>query len=202
MIYQWFNPLYLKYAEYGGKTEEDEAAISWDSPILGTPLPPLSQWKTPTLVQYIGDRRIRKPRIIADAVSTGGIHLISQKAADALHDIWDKHATLYPVLLEDKPEEPYCMVVVHTLIDCLDREQSIGSKALEETERGQKGYFDLVDEWVMREEEIGDNELFVLPDSDTEIYTTEAFKQRVLQAGLTGFGFAKTRYFDDEPFIS
>lgn len=168
----------------------------------GYPLPPLSQWKTPTLVQYIGDRRIRKPRIIADVVSSAGIHLINQKAADALHDIWDKHATLYPVLLEDKPEEPYYMVVVHTLIDCLDREQSIGSKALEETARGQKGYFDTVTEWVMREEEIGDNELFVLPDSDTEIYTTEAFKQRVLQAGLTGFGFAKTRYFDDEPFIS
>ena len=201
MIYQWFNPLYLKYAEYGGKTEEDEAAISWDSPILGTPLPPLSQWKTPTLVQYIGDRRIRKPRIIADAVSTGGIHLISQKAADALHDIWDKHATLYPVLLEDKPEEPYYMVVVHTVIDCLDREKSIGYKALEETERGQKGYFDLVDEWVMREEEIGDNQLFVLPDKKTIIYTTEAFKQRVLQAGLTGFCFV--RYFDDDkPFIS
>lgn len=201
MIYQWFNPLYLKYAEYGGKTEEDEAAISWDSPILGTPLPPLSQWKTPTLVQYIGDRRIRKPRIIADAVSTGGIHLISQKAADALHDIWDKHATLYPVLLEDKPEEPYYMVVMHTVIDCLDREQSIGSKALEETERGQKGYFDSLGEWVMREEEIGDNELFVLPDSNTAIYTTEAFKQQVLQADLTGFCFV--RYFDDDkPFIS
>ena len=201
MIYQWFNPLYLKYAEYGGKTEEDEAAISWDSPILGTPLPPLSQWKTPTLVQYIGDRRIRKPRIIADAVSTGGIHLISQKAADALHDIWDKHATLYPVLLEDKPEEPYYMVVVHTVIDCLDREKSIGYKALEETERGQKGYFDLVGEWVMREEEIGDNELFVLPDKKTTIYTTEAFKQRVLQAGLTGFCFVRY-FYDDKPFIS
>lgn len=201
MIYQWTNAPYLKYASYLGKTEEDESAISWYSPALGTPLPPLSQWKTPTLVQYIGDRRIRKPRIIADVVSSAGIHLISQKAADALHDIWDKHATLYPVLLEDKPEEPYYMVVVHTVIDCLDREKSIGYKALEETERGQKGYFDLVDEWVMREEEIGDNELFVLPDKKTMIYTTEAFKQRVLQAGLTGFCFV--RYFDDDkPFIS
>lgn len=201
MIYQWTSAPYLKYAGYIGKTEEDAEAIRWYSPILGKPLPPLSQWKTPTLVQYIGDRRIRKPRIIADAVSTAGTHLISQKAADALHDIWDKHATLYPVLLEDKPEEPYYMVVVHTLIDCLDREKSIGYKALEETARGQKGYFDTVTEWVMREEEIGDNELFVLPDSDTEIYTTEAFKQRVLQAGLTGFCFV--RYFDDdEPFIS
>ena len=201
MIYQWTSAPYLKYASYLGKTEEDAEAIRWYSPILGTPLPPLSQWKTPTLVQYIGDRRIRKPRIIADAVSSAGTHLISQKAADALHDIWDKHATLYPVLLEDKPEEPYYMVVVHTVIDCLDREKSIGSKALEETERGQKGYFDSLGEWVMREEEIGDNELFVLPDSNTAIYTTEAFKQRVLQAGLTGFGFVRYSY-DDEPFIS
>ena len=201
MIYQWTSAPYLKYAGYIGKTEEDAEAIRWYSPILGTPLPPLSQWKTPTLVQYIGDRRIRKPRIIADAVSTAGTHLISQKAADALHDIWDKHATLYPVLLEDKPEEPYYMVVVHTVIDCLDREKSIGSKALEETERGQKGYFDSLGEWVMREEEIGDNELFVLPDSNTAIYTTEAFKQRVLQAGLMGFGFVRYSY-DDEPFIS
>ena len=201
MIYHWFNPLYLKYAGYIGKTEEDAEAIRWYSPILGTPLPPLSQWKTPTLVQYIGDRRIRKPRIIADAVSTAGTHLISQKAADALHDIWDKHATLYPVLLEDKPEEPYYMVVVHTVIDCLDREKSIGYKALEETERGQKGYFDLVDEWVMREEEIGDNELFVLPDKKTTIYTTESFKQLVLQAGLPGFCFVRY-FYDDKPFIS
>ena len=201
MIYQWTSAPYLKYASYLGKTEEDESAIAWNSPALGTPLPPLSPWKTPTLVQYIGDRRIRKPRIIADVVSSARIHLISPKAADALHDIWDKHATLYPVLLEDKPEEPYYMVVVHTVIDCLDREKSIGSKALEETERGQKGYFDSLGEWVMREEEIGDNELFVLPDSNTAIYTTEAFKQRVLQAGLTGFGFVRYSY-DDEPFIS
>ena len=50
MIYQWTSAPYLKYAEYGGKTEEDEAAISWNSPALGKPLPPLSQWKTPTLV--------------------------------------------------------------------------------------------------------------------------------------------------------
>ena len=104
MIYQWTSAPYLKYASYLGKTEEDEAAISWNSPALGKPLPPISQWKTPTLVQYIGDRRIRKPRIIADAVSTGGIHLISQKAADALHDIWDKHATLRPLQKSPSPD--------------------------------------------------------------------------------------------------
>lgn len=202
MIYEWEKPPYTKYAEYMGKLEKDEAAITWYSPVLGTPLPPLSQWETPTLVQYIGDKRIKKPRIISDCVSSASIRLINQKAVDALKDIWDKHATLYPVILEDKADEPYYMVVVHTVIDCLDREKSIGSKSDEETERGKKGYFSHIVEWVMREEEIGDNELFVLPDTAPNIYITETFKQRVLAAGLTGFGFAETNYFDDKPFIT
>lgn len=79
MIYEWEKPPYTKYAEYMGKLEKDEAAITWYSPMLGTPLPPLSQWETPTLVQYIGDKRIKKPRIISDCVSSASIRLISQK---------------------------------------------------------------------------------------------------------------------------
>lgn len=54
----------------------------------------------------------------------------------------------------------------------------------------------------MRENEIGDNYLFTLPDKSTTIYTTELFKQRVIDAGLMGFGFKKTGYFEDKPFVS
>lgn len=201
MIYEWSNTS-LKYAQYGGMTEEDEGAITWYSPVLGTPLPPLSKWKIPTLTQYIGNGDKKSSRIIADCVSSASIHLISQKAVDLLKDIWDKHATLYPVILDDKPDEYYYMVVVHTVIDCLDRANSIGSKYNEETEKGKKGYFNSITEWFMREEEIGDNDLFVLPDSPTAIYVTEHLKQRIIEANLTGFGFCKTKYFDDEPFIS
>lgn len=162
----------------------------------------LSEWKIPTLTQYIGNGDKKSSRIIADCVSSAAINLISQKAADLLKEFWDRHATLYPVILDDKPNEYYYMVVVHTVIDCLDREQSVGTKAREGTERGNKGYFNSIIEWFMREEEIGDNDLFVLPDSLSNIYTSEKFKQKVIEAGVTGFGFRENRYFGEEHFIS
>lgn len=135
MIYEWSNTS-LKYAQYDGITEEFKAAITWYSPILGVPLPPLSEWKVPILTQYIGNGDKKSNRIIADCVSSASVNLISQKAVDLLKDIWEKHTTLYPVILDDKPDEYYYMVVVHTIIDCIDRENSIGSKFDEETEKG------------------------------------------------------------------
>ena len=92
------------------------------------------------------------------------------------------------------------MVVVHTVIDCIDREQSVGTvNDFEDDERC--GYFDLIREWVFREEEIGDNLMFVLPDNSAIIYVTEQFKQRVVDAGLKGFGF-RHAFFDETAFIS
>lgn len=197
MVYLWLNPD-MKYAEYGGKTEQDCECVLWESLVLGKPLPPLEQWVTPTLVQYLNGRK--KLKKVTDCVE-GSRHFINQKAADALSDIWDKHATLYPVILEDRPDEPYYMVVVHTVIDCIDREKSVGTiNDFEDDERC--GYFDLIREWVFREEEIGDNLMFVLPDNPATIYVTEQFiKQRIVDAGLKGFGFRKT-FFDETPFIS
>lgn len=197
MIYLWLNSS-SNYAGYIGKTEEDDAAVTWYSPVLGKPLPSLKEWQTPVLKQYLGNRK--KPGIVADCIQSASQVIISQKAVDALSDIWDKHATLYPVILEDRPDEPYYMVVVHTVIDCIDREKSVGTiNDFEDDERC--GYFDLIREWVFREEEIGDNLMFVLPDNPATIYVTEQFKQRIVDAGLSGFGFRKT-FFDETPFIS
>lgn len=199
MIYKWFNPN-LKYADYGGKTEADQASITWESFILGVPLPPLEQWKTPTLEQYLNGRK--KLRLVADCVKSGSHHLINQKSVDALADIWEKHATLYPVILEDKPNEPYYMVVIKTVIDCIDREKSIGALSEFDEDKKSKNYFDCVYQWVFREGEIEDNALFVLPDNPIAVYATEEFKQRVIQAGLTGFGFIKSMFDEEKPFIS
>ncbi|OOS25316.1 hypothetical protein B0681_04650 [Moraxella porci DSM 25326] len=199
MIYKWFNPN-LKYADYGGKTEADQASMTWESFILGVPLPPLEQWKTPTLEQYLNGRK--KLRLVADCVKSGSHHLINQKSVDALADIWEKHATLYPVILEDKPNEPYYMVVIKTVIDCIDREKSIGALSEFDEDKKSKNYFDCVYQWVFREGEIGDNALFVLPDNPIAVYATEEFKQRVIQAGLTGFGFIKSMFDEEKPFIS
>lgn len=199
MVYKWSNTS-LKYAQYGGKNEQDKKSIRWYSPILGVPLPPLSEWEVPILTQYIGNGDKKSSRIIADCVSSSSIHLISQKAVNLLKDIWEQYATLYPVILDDKPNEYYYMVVVHNVIDCIDREKSIGT-IHEFTEKGQQGLFDGVTKWVFRENEIDNSIMFILPDSSTEIYVTEEFKQLVIENGLTGFGFMKSM-FNDELFIS
>lgn len=199
MIYRWFNPD-LSYASYIGENEIDEIAMCWSSPILGDPLPPLSQWRAPTLTQYVGDNSHKLSKIIADCVSSGSMLLINQKSVDALADIWAKHATLYPVILDDLPNEPYYMVVVNTVIDCIDREKSNGN-INEDTLHGKKGLFNGIKQWVFREDEIGNNEMFVLPDSASVIYVTEIFKQQVIEAGLTGYGFV-TQLYDDNPIIT
>ena len=197
MVYLWLNPS-MEYAGYIGKTEKDDAAVTWYSPVLGEPLPSLKEWQTPLLVQYLGSRK--KLGIVADCTQSAGQVIISQKAADLLSDVWEKHATLYPVILEDRPDEPYYMVVVHTVIDCIDREQSVGT-VNEFEDHENYGYFDLIDQWVCKEEEIGDNVLFVLPDDPSNIYATETFKQRIIDAGLSGFGLVK-EHWDETPFIS
>ena len=109
-----------KYAGYHGKTKEDDRKVAWNVLGVGDPLPPLSEWKTPLLTQYLGEKGKRRPRKIGDSPSVGAPTLISQKAADALRDIWERHAILYPVCLDDAPGEMYYMVIVKTVLDCLD----------------------------------------------------------------------------------
>lgn len=106
------------------------------------------------------------------------------------------------MILEDKPNEPYYMVVIKIVIDCIDREKSIGSLDIFNEERKRKKYFNTISQWVFREDEIVDNVLFVLPDNPIAVYATEEFKQRVIQAGLTGFGFIKRMFDEEKPFIS
>lgn len=200
MIYEWLNTN-MKYAGYVGVTDEYEEMLCWHDPIMGVPLPSIEDQEVPVVQQYLGEEdKERKPGIITDVVNSGFMHLISEAAKNALRDVWDKHATLYPVKLSDKPDELYYMVVVHTVIDCIDREKSMGS--IEKFGKDKdKDYFSSINKWVMREDEVGDNFIFTLPDSEITIYLTERFKKRVIEAGLTGFGFVK-QAFDDSPFIS
>jgi len=188
----------IKYAEYGGITETDSRKMRWYMKDIGDPLPGLGQWTPPRLEQYLGDgKRKRKPAPIGDAPSSGPNRIISQRAADALRDIWDKHALLYPVILDDDPNTPYYMVVCQTVIDCLDVANSTGKGRL----FGGPDYFVSIHTWSFFEDRVGDNDLFMLPYSDSELYVTERFKERVVAAKLKGFCLARESW-DDKPFIS
>ena len=183
-----------KYAEYSGKTDEDERKISWDVPGVGDPLPPLSEWKTPLLTQYLGEKGKRKPRKIGDSPSVGLPNLISQKAADALRDIWDRHAILYPVRLDDAPGEMYYMVIVKTVLDCLDESASRVAK-------DHKGRIRTIYDWVFKDGCLDDSDLFRLPYNEAIYYVSERFKARAIEAGLKGFVF-KTHFWERNPFTS
>lgn len=184
-IFLWTsNP---KYAEYEGSTPEDEKKICWNIPVLGEPLPPLVNWIMPVLTQY------KKHRKIGDSLSSGSVMLISKKAVDALKDIWDKHAILYPVKLDDI-NDIYYMVKIITIIDCLDESAS-------KTTKDRKGYIRVVHEWVLRNNDADDVDLFVFPYDETTYYVSERFKNRVIKAGLKGFTL-KVNFWDKKPFVS
>lgn len=187
-----------KYADYGGCTNTDERKMNWSDSLIGTALPSLSAWAPPRLTQYLGGgRKPRKPKPIGDAPGSGLCNLISQRAADALRDVWDRHALLYPVALDDAPE-PYYMVVVQTVIDALDRERSVGNL---QKYGPTPDLFASIDEWVFHEDQLGDAVLFRLPDSKTAMYVTEAFRDRVVAAKLKGFCL-KRSFWEEKPFIS
>ena len=191
-VFSWWSS--DKYAEYSGKTEEDDRKISWDVPGVGDPLPPLSEWKTPLLTQYLGEKGKRRPRKIGDSLTAGSPTLISQKAADALRDIWDRHAILYPVRLDDAPGEMYYMVVVKTVLDCLDESASRVAK-------DHKGRIRTIYDWVFKDGCLDDSDLFRLPYNEAIYYVSERFKARVIEAGLRGFVF-KTHFWERNPFTS
>ena len=191
-VFSWWSS--DKYAEYSGKTEEDDRKISWDVPGVGDPLPPLSEWKTPLLTQYLGEKGKRKPRKIGDSPSVGAPNLISQKAADALRDIWDRHAILYPVCLDDAPGVMYYMVIVKTVLDCLDESASRVAK-------DHKGRIRTIYDWVFKDGCLDDSDLFHLPYNKSAYYVSERFEARVIEAGLKGFVF-KTHFWERNPFTS
>lgn len=195
-IYEWSGS--VKVADYGGVTEADDRIRRWYDPILGDPLPPLSKWRAPRLTQYLGEPGQKKrPRPTCDASSSGSLRLISDRAARALSDIWGRHATLYPVHLEDVGVR-YYMVVVNTVLDALDREASKGKR---KRHGGDETHFALLEEWVFYEDQLGAAEIFRLPDSNTVIYVSDAFRHRVVSSSLSGFCF-KRKFWDPDPYCT
>ncbi len=194
MIYKWSSS--EKSAGYIGKSECDDKKVKWYNQILGTPLISLDDWSPPLLVQFLGKEstRLKELNPVTDSVSSSLVHIISQRAVDELKDIWLRHALLYPVKLEDRKGENFYMVVVNTVLDCLDREKSRGPLNKYGSKRGLFAY---VEEWVFDEDCLGDADLFVIPDSATITYVSDRFKQRVIDAELKSFCL-KTHYWEDE----
>lgn len=194
-IYDWTGA--DEIADYSGKSSADEEKICWHDSLMGVPLVSLVDWDPPILEQYLGGiTKKRKP--IGDSPASGPVNIISQRAADALSDIWDQHALLYPVILDDDRNNKYYMVVVQTVLDCLDREKSTGTK---QKYSSTPNLFASIHTWSFFNDCIGDTDLFVLPDSNVTSYVSERFKQRVIKAGLKGFCLKK-EFWEENSWVS
>ena len=161
------------YPIYRGRTKLEEVVMR--DFLDFKPVPPLSDWQPLTLTLYESSPKPHKP---GDCMHAGGI-LISQRAADALHDIWQKHAVLYPVFLENA-EGQFYLVRAATVLDCLNHEQS-------EFDR-----YGMLRRWVFDENAVGDADFFWLNEPSLFLlhpFVSEGFKQRVKQARLKGFCF-------------
>jgi hypothetical protein len=197
-IYKWTGA--DEVAEYSGKSSADEEKISWHDSLMGKPLVSLDKWEPPVLVQYLGDstKKRKRQKPIGDSPSSGPLNIISERAAIALSDIWDRHALLYPVILDDDKTNKYYMVVVQTVLDCLDREKSTGPKRKYSST---PDYFSYVEYWYFNKDCVGDVDLFVLPDSEVITYVSERFKRLLIKGGLKGFCLKK-EFWEEDPWVS
>jgi hypothetical protein len=194
-IYNWCGG--QKVAEYTGTTEQFSRAIRWYAGDLGDPLPLISDWRAPLLTQYRGATGKRKLRPVTDCVVSAAVNFVSEKSAECLDDIWRRHARLYPVRL-DNSDRRYFMVVSTTVLDCIDRKNSTGPL---QKYGPTPDFFASVHTWQFDEECVGDADLFVIPDSPTNIFVSERFKKRVRESGLTGFTL-RDKFWDPNPWQS
>ena len=172
------------YPIYQGRTKLEEVVVR--DFLNFKPVPPLCDWQPLTLTLYESSP---KPYKLGDCMHAGGI-LISERAADALHDIWQRHAQLYPVFL-DNADGNFYFVRATTVLDCLDHEQS---------ELDRYG----LRRWVFDENAVGDADFFWLNEPSLCLFypfVSEGFKQRVKKAKLKGFCF-EARFGDPKAWVS
>ncbi|MDX2218806.1 MAG: hypothetical protein SF172_07270 [Burkholderiales bacterium] len=192
--YFWFPS--EKYQDFSPINEQDGAKLSyWDS-LTGTPLPHLSRWQPPRLVPYFpGESNARKLKPIGDFASSRNPYLISQNAANVLGDLFERHGSLYPVILEGA-SQAYFMFVCHTIVNCLDREKSrIKWSPIDPNDVA------VVLEPAFHAKALGDNVIFAVPEVPHCYYVTNAFKERVKKAKLKGLKLSRS-WFDSKPWYS
>ena len=192
-IFKWCSS--ARIPDYIGSDDASDAKISWCDDLSGAPLVHTNDWVPPMLKQYLGDKGKRAPLEFNDVGSTVSGFIISANAATLLADIWNRHATLYPVQLQGEGGGPFHMVVINTVLDCLDRERSRGPL---QKYGPTPDLFAYLDEWVFDKDCVEEAEIFVIPDSPTIVYASERFKERVIEAGLKGVCLRKTWWDENE----
>jgi hypothetical protein len=158
------------------------------------------KWKPLELAIFEGDNMLLNSRWkkngLADFISATPAHVLSQRAVDAMSDLWEKYGELYPVTAKGY-EGCYYVFYPTNVVDCLDYERSV----LKGNGWG-NARFNTALEFYFIEEKVGDNVIFTIPDHPHKpIYVSEVFKERVKKAKLKGLQL-NSKFFDPKPWKS
>ncbi|TCS34399.1 imm11 family protein [Reinekea marinisedimentorum] len=188
--------------ECAGKTKSDEEALSWFHPLLGKPLPSISEWVPTTLVPSSSEASKNKNWTYSSMLTSTPLFFLSSSSVELLNPFLNGQIDLYPVTFEDDLSQKYFMLKVNNELpaESLDREHSIGDP-VKYGPKANLGLLSPIYNWKFREELVKGHDIFTLPDSNTTIYVSSRFKDAVLESGLTGFCF-KHEYIDENPILT
>lgn len=110
----------------------------------------------------------------------GGYHAINQRGIDVLKEYFHGTTELLPLNYE---KEPYFIINVVDLVDCVDYEKSIVT-------RFDSGRIMGFEKYVFIEEKIKDKHIFkIIDEPERAPFVSDTFRNRVMDSGLTGFRF-------------
>lgn len=163
-----------------GQTEEVDDLIYkyYDS----FPPPSNQDWVAPVLVPRKG--AITEKKIGDFPVTSSLAHLVSQRALDALGDIFEANGVLYPVVIKDV-EQKYYIYLCSNVVDCLNEKESNVWYA-EHTDIDPPACVGVL-KHVWHEDKVGSNEVFVIPQDLSHIHVTDSFIEKIRAAKLKKF---------------
>ncbi|MFP1757137.1 hypothetical protein [Lonsdalea quercina] len=107
--------------------------------------------------------------------------VISELALDKLKDILEPRGQILPVITDSKKKKFFGYYPTNPLSGCFDKEKSVYRVA----ERGL-----IIEKPVLIASSIIDEYLFSIEEDISRVFVTDNFKQRVEEAGLSGFDFS------------
>lgn len=148
---------------------------------MGSRWRPLGDSYTPITLELRSNEIGRKNYQFDISSALTPFFVLSEKALDSLGDIFLPRGEILLVKTESKRKTFYGYYPTNSLSGCLDKDKSI-------YEERKNGF--LIKHFVLCEKNITDEYLFTIDESISNVFVTERFRERVIDAGLSAFDFS------------
>ena len=178
------------FASYTGATPSDDAISDCDA----APVEPLHKWRTPRLMEYMGDPPRKKPLRKGGYHQSGSAHYFTSVAREQLSSLLEQKGVFHPVKIAGRENESIDRYWLTHVVDCLDFERSVISNI-----HNNPGQIGVVKVPVMDEGRWDGSDVFKIPmDTNHGFYCSERFVETCIKHKIKGMSF-RIGYFDPSP---